>query len=439
MPQMNQSRRIFLQKFVVSATALAATPHASAALLDGILFNPCGTVLPQHLLEHPIVTAAWQGIDPAQLWDTHTHIAGTGDSASGIFTTPEMNSLWHPIQYVQRMFYLNAGCTEKAKVDHSFIERLRHLIEEINQVSAYAKKTLIRDAVSVNTASQPQAKLMLFAFEQAHDEAGNVLRDRTAFHVPNSYAQAVAKRYPQYFEWVCSIHPYRQDAVAALKAAVANGARAVKWLPSAMGIDPASPKCDAFYQSLSRLNIPLICHAGEEKAVHGMGFHDANNPLKMRRAMDAGVRVVIAHCASIGKDIDLDKGKHGPYVPSFELFARLMADPQYKDYLFADISAITQRNRSLDTLRSIIEHQDWHGRLLNGSDYPLPGVVPLFTLGKLAKAGLLEKDAVPVLEEIQHYNPLLFDFVLKRQLRAGTQKLADNIFHTREFFLRSNP
>ena len=437
MPQMNLSRRKFLQKLLVSATTLVAIPHASAALLDGFLFNPCGTALPQHLLAHPIVAAAWQGIDPAQLWDTHAHIAGTGDSDSGIFTTHEMNSLWHPMQYTQRVFYLNAGCTEKGRVDHSFIERLSHLTEELNQVSAYVKKTLIRDAVNVNTATLPQAKLMLFAFEQAHDEAGKVLRDRTAFHVPNSYAQAVAKQNPQYFEWVCSIHPYRPDALAALEAAVANGARAVKWLPSAMGIDPASAKCDAFYQSLSSLNIPLICHAGEEKAVDGMGFHDANNPLKMRRAMDAGVRVVMAHCASIGEDIDLDIGVHGPHVPSFSLFSRLMADPQYKHHLFADISAITLRNRSPDTVRSIIDHQDWHGRLLNGSDYPLPGVVPLFSLGKLAKAGLLDGDVVPVLEEIQNYNPLLFDFVLKRQLRSGKLKLSNNIFHTRDFFLRS--
>ena len=436
---MNLSRRVFLHKFLVSAATLASAPNASAGLLDGTLFNPCGTALPQHLLAHPIVTAAWHGIDPAQLWDTHVHIAGTGDSESGIFTTPEMNSLWHPIQVVQRIFYLNAGCTEKGKVDHSYIERLRHLIEEVNQVSGYVKKIGIRDAVSVNTASHSQAKLMLFAFEQAHDEAGNALPDRTAFHVPNSYAQAVAKRYPHYFEWVCSIHPHRPDAVSALQAAVANGARAVKWLPSVMGIDPASPKCDAFYQSLARLNIPLICHAGEEKAVKGMGFHEANNPLKLRRAMDAGVRVVIAHCASIGEDIDLDKGKHGPHGPSFKLFSRLMADPHYKHHLFSDISAITQRNRSLDTLRTIIEHQDWHGRLLNGSDYPLPGVLPLFALAKLAKAGLLDGDVVPVLEKIQHYNPLLFDFVLKRQLRAGTLKLADTIFHTRDFFLRNTP
>ena len=40
------------------------------------------------------------------------------------------------------------------------------------------------------------------------------------------------------FEWIASVHPYRRDAVAALGQAVRNGARAVKWLPAAQGMDP---------------------------------------------------------------------------------------------------------------------------------------------------------------------------------------------------------
>lgn len=426
MPQINLSRRVFLQQLVAGGAALAASSSASAALLDGILFNSCGTGLPGHLAEHPIVIAAWEGIEPARYWDTHAHIAGIGDSGSGIFTTRDMDSLWHPIQYAQHKFYLNAGCTKKGEVDQSYVVRLQLLVEELNRV-----------AVGELVNNKSHAKLMLFAFEQAYDEAGNAQPAHTAFHVPNAYAQQVAQRAPDLFEWVCSIHPYRRDAVEALEAAVAQRARAVKWLPSAMGIDPASAKCDAFYRTLARLNVPLICHAGEEKAVAGMGFHEANNPLKMRRAMDAGVCVVVAHCASIGEDIDLDKGEHGPHVPSIELFAKLMADANYQKNLFGDISAIVMRNRSIATLRAIIEHQDWHGRLLNGSDYPLPGVLPLFTTAKLARAGLLDKAAVPVLDEIQRYNPLLFDFVLKRHLRSGNQKLPVNIFHTRDFFLRS--
>jgi len=430
MPQINLSRRMLLQQLLMGCAVLNVTPNASAAFLDGILFNPCGTSLPLHLRNHPIVIAAWKGLEPERCWDVHAHIAGIGDTNSGIFTTPEMSSLWHPIQYAQHKIYLNAGCTEKGQIDQSYIERMKHLVEEVNA-------TLLKSASIQNIANltpNAQTKLMLFAFEQAHDEEGNARPENTAFYVPNAYAQKVVMRYPQYFEWVCSIHPYRSDAVAELERAVTNGARAVKWLPSVMGIDPSSARCDDFYRVLNRLNIPLISHAGEERAVEGMGLHEANNPLNMRRAMDAGVRVVIAHCASIGEDIDLDKGKHGPYVSSFELFSRLMESTQYKHHLYADISAVIQRNRSIVTLRAIIENQDWHGRLLNGSDYPLPGVLPLFSTSKLAKAGLLDSDVASVLDEIQQYNPLLFDFVLKRQLRSGQLKLADSIFHTRDFF-----
>ena len=50
-----------------------------------------------------------------------------------------------------------------------------------------------------------------------------------------------------------------------------DGARAVKWLPSAMGIDPASAKCDRFYEALNRLDLPLIAHAGLELVPGGSG------------------------------------------------------------------------------------------------------------------------------------------------------------------------
>lgn len=409
-------RRRFLQQLLAGGVALGTVRGVDAEFfrVKGNLLNSCDVKLPQLLAEHPVVADAWAGIEPARYWDCHAHIAGTGDSASGIYTSRDMKSVLHPVQFAQHEFYLNAACATEGHVDLSYVGRITHLIDEL----------------------KPGCKLLLFAFEQVHDEAGKALPERTAFHVPNSYAHGLACSYPDYFEWVCSIHPYRPDAVAALEGAVVDGARAVKWLPSAMGIDPASPRCDAFYRALARLDVPLICHAGEEKAVHGAGFKDAGNPLKLRRALDAGVRVVIAHCASIGDDIDLDSGAHGPRVPSFDLFARLMADEHYRHYLFADISAITQRNRSVEVLRAIIEHHDWHDRLLNGSDYPLPGVVPLFSPRNLAKAGLLDSAVAPVLDRIQNCNPLLFDFALKRHLRAGTQRLPANIFHTRDFFTR---
>ena len=380
-----------------------------------VLWNPCRGALPQSLAAHPVVLAAWDGIDPRRVWDCHAHIAGTGDSGSGITTAPEMESLASPVQFAQRLFYLNAGCAHDApgQIDRSYVERMRDLVDGL----------------------RPGVKLMLFAFDRCHDEAGRPLPERTAFHVPDAYARSLAWRYPDHFEWVCSVHPYRPDALAALEAAAAGGARAVKWLPSAMGMDPASPKCDAFYDALARLKLPLISHAGEEMAVHGAGYQEYCNPLRLRRALDRGVRVVVAHCASIGKDVDLDQGAAGPVVPSFDLFARLMAEPRYESLLYADISAVTQRNRSIATLKAILTRREWHGRLLNGSDYPLPGVIPLFSPRRLAAAGLLDAAAAKVIDEIQGYNPLLFDFVLKRSLRAEGNALPTGIFHTRDFFL----
>ncbi len=400
------NRRLFLAAMGTGALSLLA----SRAWPE--VWNSCRPGLPPLLVGHPALVAAWQGIDAAQVWDCHAHLVGTGDSGSGIVLSPAMTSLLHPIQYAQRLFFLNAGCADNSpgRVDQRYVEWMRQLL----------------------AGMPPGPKLMLLAFDRVHDEGGRAVPERSAMYVPNDYARDLTRRYPQCFEWVASIHPYRGDAVAALVQAKAEGARAVKWLPPAMGIDPAAARCDDFYQALARLNLPLISHAGGEMAVDGAGRPEFGNPLRLRRALDAGVRVVVAHCASLGEDADLDQG--GRRMASFALFTRMMDAPAYRGLLFADISAIIQRTRDLAVVRTIIERDDWHGRLLNGSDYPLPGVMPLVSPTKFAQAGMLDATLVPVLTELQGHNPLLFDFVLKRHLTSGGHRLAPTIFATRSFF-----
>jgi mannonate dehydratase len=82
----------------------------------------------------------------------------------------------------------------------------------------------------------------------------------------------------------------------------------------------------------------------------------------------------------------------------------------------------------------VIGREDWHARLLNGSDYPLPGVFPLYSVDYLVQLGCIEKSAAPLLKGLREHNPLLFDFVLKRSLRAAGKRLASGIFETRGFF-----
>ncbi len=291
----------------------------------------------------------------------------------------------------------------------------------------------------IRSRVRPGVKVMLLAFDHHVRPDGAVDPEHSTFHIPDPYTAQVARAHPDYFEWAASIHPYRADSVAALESAKKLGARAVKWLPAAMGIDPSSKQCDPFYAALRRLDLPLIAHAGMERAVRGEGYQQLGNPLRFRRPLDHGVRVVIAHCASLGTDIDLDKGPNGPQVSSFSLFTRLMEEARYEKLLYGDISAMTQLNRVGPALATVIERTEWHPRLLNGSDYPLPGVMPLFSLEYMVEHRYISAEAARVLSEVRRHNALLFDLALKRNLRVNGKSFSASVFETRGFFDRPAP
>ncbi|MFN0304370.1 MAG: amidohydrolase family protein [Burkholderiales bacterium] len=407
-----------MRRKLLGAASLAALASPGCGALsfwpDEGVRNRCHATLPAHLATHPAVLAAWEGIDPADLWDAHTHLVGTGDSGSGVYVNPSMTRPANPLLYARFLFYLNAGCVHDApgKVDETYVARLLNLVEGM----------------------RPGFKAMLFAFDATVDADGEPQLAQTIFHVPNEYAATVARRHPTHFEWVASIHPYRADAVDRLTKAVQSGARAVKWLPNAMLIDPGAPRCDPFYDALVRFDLPLITHAGFEAAVHSPDGQSLGNPLRLRRALDLGVRVIVAHCASLGEDVDLDAGPNGPRLSSFSLFSRLMAEERYHGRLFGDISAMILRNRVGEALAHVLERSEWHPRLVNGSDYPLPGILPIVSVDGLVRAGFLAAALGPVLRELREYNPLLFDFVLKRHLRSKGHRFDARVFATRSMF-----
>ena len=143
-------------------------------------FNPCLTKLPKSIADSAWVHAAWEGIDARQVWDCHVHLVGVGDGGSGVgsgsgaWSNPKLDSWWHPIQYAQKLFYLNAGCVHAApgRVDQSYIERLHNLVDGM----------------------RPGAKLMLLAFDLNHDDAGKPDRENSSFYTPNAYARAMAQQ-----------------------------------------------------------------------------------------------------------------------------------------------------------------------------------------------------------------------------------------------------
>jgi uncharacterized protein len=352
--------------------------------------------------ELDLIAKAWDGLDPARVLDTHVHVAGLGADGTGCWVNPNMRSPTHPLNYVEFRFYVGAGGIKDVEHgDREYMERLR---------------TLMRDC-------HPHGRLLLFPFAFARTDAGVEDREGSEFHVPNEYVSSLARQNPEFFRPACSIHPYDPEAVTQLRESRRQGAVAVKWLPNAMNIDPASPRCDAFYEAQRELGMPLITHSGEEKAVHSDRAQRLGNPLRLRRPLEHGVKVVIAHCASLGTnaDIDLPEGENAPAVDNFDLFVRVFTDPRYEKNVFADISAMTQVNRCERPLREVLMHPEWHPRLVNGSDYPLPAVDFIIRTGKLASLGYITHDERTTLNAIFDRNPLLFDFVAKRTLHIEDQ------------------
>ena len=200
------------RQFLLSAAVLAASGTVVAGNKywpDSGFTNPCLSGLPDTLKTHLLMHQIWAGIDITQVWDCHVHLVGTGDAKSGAWFNPNMNSVWHPILKTQKHFYMNGGCAIESNIDNSYVTRLAQI-----------------------TSEMPAGfKSMLFAFDWFRDAQGRPIKAQSIFHVPNKYAAKIASEHSQRFEWVCSIHPYRPDAIDALETAKAQGARAIKWLP----------------------------------------------------------------------------------------------------------------------------------------------------------------------------------------------------------------
>jgi predicted TIM-barrel fold metal-dependent hydrolase len=335
-------------------------------------------------------------LPPGPLVDLHAHLAGRGPD-SGCWVNPRLLSPWHPVDWVRMRAYLSAAGLNSGSPDAAWIEGLADLAR----------------------ARQRPALHFLLAFDHRYSTDGQRDLEHSEFYVPNEYAHAAAEAHSDVFRCAISVHPYRPDAVQELERWAARGVRLVKWLPGAQGMDPASPLCDAFYRALVAQDMVLLVHCGEEQAVDAEADQELGNPLRLRRPLEAGVQILVAHCASAGTALDLDVGgADPPRVDCFQLFLRLMGEQAFEGQLWGEISTVTQVNRYANALAVLLERQDLHPRLVNGSDWPLPAVNVLYQTRALASAGFITAEERKALNEIYHHNPLTFDLALKRLVRS---------------------
>lgn len=347
-----------------------------------------------------LIDQAYDGIQGEMFRDYHIHLLGLNEELHGTYVNEDWRSPWKGLfRFIQFTIFKSAvAITDEQQADAQYLDRLQNLIRHMPE----------------------RGKFGIMAFDFFHDEQGRPNRKLSTFHVPNEYVMTVAKENPDIFFPIISIHPYREDATTELRHYADQGVRFVKWLPNAMGIHPASTtmrnKLEAYYRIMREYGMVLISHTGMEVATEAEGYQHLGNPLLLKKPLDMGVKVVMAHLASLGECKAEDADVCPPGTPYIDLALEMLEDPKYQGLLFADISALTQVNRmhNLDTLLAITSI---HSRLINGSDYPLPAINIVIQTRALVSSGHLTSDERQALNEIYDFNPLLFDFVLKRTLR----------------------
>lgn len=198
-------------------------------------------------------------------------------------------------------------------------------------------------------------RVVLLALDSVHDRDGRRLPDKTILTVNNEYVWQFTAQKPE-FMFGASIHPYRKDALEALERVATRGACVVKWIPSGQHIEPDDPKCYPFYEALAHYDIPLLTHTGIEHSL-GSRRSTSNHPQKLIPALQAGVKVIAAHC---GVHLFL----HEPsYFRSWAALAR-----QYEN-MFGDLGAFAIVTRAR-YVRKIFKDDVLMRKVLYGSDFP---------------------------------------------------------------------
>jgi predicted TIM-barrel fold metal-dependent hydrolase len=269
---------------------------------------------------------------PPGIVDMHCHIAGIGAVGSGCFISPKLRDNW------RFKIYLRAfGVTKK---------------EVLKKGDA-----VIGDKISSSLAqSKYVSKAVILAMDGVIGADGRLDTNHTEVYFPNEFVAAMCAQHTNLL-FGSSVNPYRTDAIERLKWAKAHGAVLVKWIPPIMDINPDDPKLIPFYQKMAELDLPLLCHTGEEKS-----FSHANDqlgdPIKLRLPLSLGVKVIAAHIASS----ETFEGERGS-----DRLARLMREfPN----LYTDISALTDINKP-GCLREALTKPEFAGRLFYGTDFPL--------------------------------------------------------------------
>ncbi len=272
--------------------------------------------------------------------DIHLHIGGKGNSSPCKMSKRFLSSPAYLYMVVRSGIPLH-----KLLEDHDGVLRTT-LIDRLNK------------APSVDFG-------VFLAFDAVYNENGHVDQENSHMITPNEYVMDIAKN-NQKVLFGASVHPNRGEGngTEEIDKWIEGGAVLMKWIPNSQIIDPSNKKYRWFYEKLADEDIPLLCHTGREHAIPVIKreYQKLGDPRKLKLALNTGVKVIAAHCAS----------SFFPWEDSYlnELSEMLEEADRRGWSLYADISAMCTLFRAsiIDDILGRIPHD----RMVFGSDYPIP-------------------------------------------------------------------
>jgi predicted TIM-barrel fold metal-dependent hydrolase len=287
--------------------------------------------------------------------DIHAHLVGLDRDGHGCLLSPPMRRRLSTLFVLRRV---GARVSDPPRdVDRRYLDYLVAQAESAPSVD----------------------RIVLLPLDGVCGPDGRIDEARTHMRVPNDYVLEAAKASRKLVP-ACSVNPLRVDAAAELSRCAAAGAVLCKWIPAAMGFDPADPRCAPFYARLRALGMPLLSHIGTEMAVTTV--ERAHGDLsRLGAALDAGVEVIVPHAGNLrlfrdGAD-----------------WEALLSDMVRRPNLRIDESALCMIHRRRRLFR-VMNAPEIHGRVLHGSDFPLPAQ-PLAFVDRIGLRAALRIRRIP--------------------------------------------
>jgi len=226
--------------------------------------------------------------------------------------------------------------------------------------------TILRTTMIERLNNAPGMDFGVFlAFDSVYRENGEIDEENSNMVTPNNYVMDIARDNPKVL-FGASVHPNRgvTEGKEELDRCIEGGAVLIKWVPNSQILDPSDRKFEWFYKKLADEDLPLLCHTGLEHAipVAKTEYQELGAPRKLKLALDMGVKVIAAHCAT--SFFPWEKSYLGELTEMFDEAERRGWN------LYADISAMCTLFRASiidDVLKKIP-----HDRMVLGSDYPIP-------------------------------------------------------------------